>query len=42
MLNLLKYQAVIITKKQLNDFVYGNWEIDSLIADKNRENGDGC
>merc|ERR1711871_102013 len=24
------------TKKQLNDFVYGNWEVDSLIVDKAR------
>ena len=29
------------TKKQLNDFVYGNWEVDSLI--NNRNYGDsGC
>ena len=30
------------TKKQLNDFVYGNWDVDSLIVDKNRGRNGGC
>ena len=23
------------TKKQLNDFIYGNWDVESIIVDKN-------
>ena len=30
------------TKKQLNDFVYGNWDVDSLIVDRGRSDGGGC
>ena len=30
------------TKKQLNDFVYGNWEVDSLIVDRSRGHDGGC
>lgn len=30
------------TKKQLNDFINGNWEVDSLIVDKNRGRNSGC
>ena len=29
------------TKKQLNDFVYGNWDVDSLIVDRQQRRG-GC
>ena len=29
------------TKKQLNDFVYGNWDVDSLIVDKGRGSSGG-
>ena len=29
------------TKKQLNDFVYGNWDVDSLIVDKARGSSTG-
>jgi hypothetical protein len=30
------------TKKQLNDFVYGNWDVDRLIVDKSRGHDSGC
>ena len=30
------------TKKQLNDFVYGNWDVDSLIVDRGRGDVAGC
>lgn len=29
------------TKKQLNDFVYGNWDVDRLVVDKMQHQG-GC
>ena len=29
------------TKKQLNDFVYGNWDVDRLIVDRQDRDG-GC
>ena len=30
------------TKKQLNDFVYGNWDVDRLVVDKARSHDSGC